>query len=62
VVAVVVDERIGGDDRCLIAGGRFEGGGEVKLWESSITNRSLVNRKTKRKGKIERERERERKR
>jgi len=46
VVAMVVDERIGGEERCLIvAGGRFGGGGEVKLWESSITNRSLVNRK-----------------
>jgi hypothetical protein len=39
----VAGERIGGEERCFIAGGGLEclgGGGEDRLWESSITTSS----------------------
>ena len=50
-------ERIGGEERCLIAGGGFEGGAEARIWESSITKKVLANRKTP-KTKKQRDRER----
>lgn len=57
MVAVVEVERIGGEERCLIAGGGFEGGAEARIWESSITKKVLANRKTP-KTKKQRDRER----